>query len=92
MPCEYESPQESISRLVRQANDLTRWLCATCEMLATSVGLPSEPGLREWWLDHQEQDRQRHQREAEAEYRKAQRVAALAKLTSEELAALGIRP
>lgn len=91
MPCEYESPQESISRLVRQANDLTRWLCAACEVLVTTVGLPSEPGLAEWWLNHQEQDRLRAQRDADEELRKQERIGALAKLTTEERAALGIR-
>lgn len=93
MPCQYYGPGEYEEILAREVNNLTRWLCAALKNLEVSAApgasaLPNEPGLREWWNDHQRRDREREAQERIDTERARVREAALAKLSPEERDAL----
>lgn len=84
-------------RQQEKIDNLTRMLCSLCSTIGYHVGShPSEaivvgcnvlqiekiPGLRKWWTEHQEFDKQRLAKAKQS---------ALAKLTDDEKEALGVK-
>lgn len=97
MPCrDYEDDYGWEGRQLREQNDrLARIACAAMtELEANGIEdalLLKNAELREWWAAHKEADRKAHEA-AEAKRRKAElKRQALAKLSAEELEALGIK-
>jgi hypothetical protein len=86
MPCTYDvdpkEEQAAWDKLKRELDETTRMLCALCACYEGLSEMRDIPGLSEWWEEHKETDAKR---------RKRLRAGALAKLTEDELEALGIK-
>jgi hypothetical protein len=102
MPCQsYESSwarksdDYEIRQIKQEADRLARIACRALQTLEdygqADFLLLKDTEVREWWTAHKEADRKAHAA-AEAKRRREElRAAALAKLTEEERAALGIK-
>lgn len=72
---------------------ITRLACERCEEYETKGGIEAVPQwAQQWWLLHKMKDAEERDRERQERERLEERARALAKLTPEERAALGIRP
>lgn len=77
-------------------NRVTRMLCSSLHSLernhseALDFLLSNVEGLNSWWVQHQEQDRKRLEREKREMDRVLRKNAALSKLSSEDKKVLGL--
>jgi hypothetical protein len=102
MPCmSYESDwardsgYNEVKRIKKEADRLARIACQAMQALEdmghADFLLLKDTEVREWWVAHKEADRKAREA-AEAKLRREElRAAALAKLTPEERAALGVK-
>jgi hypothetical protein len=102
MPCQsYDtawaagSDDYEVRKLKKEADRLARIACRAMEAL-TQAGqadflLLKDDETREWWIKHQEDDRRAQEKEAARLRREQVKQDALAKLTTEEREALGIK-
>lgn len=94
MPCQDPTAgemarQELRDKVIRQ----TRMLCGLCmcaEQTMDGHAIDCVEGLREWWTEHQVQDRVRKVTEQAAREAREFRQKVLAKLSPEEILALGL--
>lgn len=102
MPCRSETPEETIymqrndiKKLREDHDKVTRMLCTLCSVLEeryrTVWNNVVSYELRDWWTAHQEVDKKRRAAEAFAKHQTDVKKRALAKLSDEELAALGLK-
>ena len=89
MPCSDASPRSdeysaAIGKMRNKLDKITRLLCEACYIIEHK-GIQPSLELRQWWADHQEEDRIRNEQEQDEKRRRAIKKAALAKLTGEEL-------
>lgn len=98
MPCRdfRDDDRVIIQENTKKIDKLTRFLCGVMTQLqdrGISINMSENDlkGLREWWEQHQEQDRKRLAAEEAARKRKELRKSGLSKLTKAEKSALGIR-
>lgn len=94
MPCHDPYADEQSRRETRKkVHNLTRMLCDLCMVMEQSFNgetIDCVEGLREWWNDHQVQDRVRAATEEAAREAREFRQKVLDKLTPEEILALGL--
>ena len=92
MPCQYETPGESLANMQRDLDQRTAWLCWACETVDDCSAMPVKypPDLEQWWHAHQEADRNRRTLEGIRAKAAERRKAVLAKLTDEEKDILGL--
>lgn len=97
MPCRsYEDDNNyEVTRLRAQVDRLARIACAAMDELEQNeivegVLLKNEE-VRSWWVDHKEADRKAQAARERAEQKRKLRQNALAKLSDEEIKALGIK-
>ena len=103
MPCmsyesnwAHDSNDRDVKRLKKEADKLARIACAAMEELikhgkADFLVLKNDE-LREWWEQHQIDDRKERERVAEVERRKRIKTEALNRLSEEEKEILGLSP
>jgi hypothetical protein len=102
MPCQsYEttwardSDDYEVRRVKREADRLARIACQAMQALEdmgkADFLLLKDSEVREWWAAHKEADRKAQAAAAEKLRREELKRAALAKLTPEERAALGVK-
>jgi len=90
MPCrDYDDDSQRIKDLYEKVGDLTRMLCATCQIVEES-GLRLPPSARKWWKAHKAADERAEQAHRAALAEHALRVAGYKKLTPAERNALGV--
>lgn len=92
----HDSNDADVRRLKKEADKLARIACAAMDELikhgkADFLVLKNDE-LREWWEQHQEDDRKERERRAEIERRKRIKEEALARLSDEEKELLGLAP
>jgi sugar-specific transcriptional regulator TrmB len=92
----HDSNDSDVRRLKKEADKLARIACAAMEELikhgkADFLVLKNDE-LREWWGQHQEDDRKERERQAEINRRKRIKEEALARLSDEEKELLGLAP
>lgn len=95
MPCRYYEPGEEAEILNRQykvkIDNLTRLLCEAMQIIeAHCEAARVKAELVDWWERHKELDRQRIYAESMVAQAKAEKEAALAKLTPHERKLLGL--
>lgn len=94
MPCYMTGSAVGDARLAasearQEAQEVTRHLCAVCELLEQSgVALPVS--VAPWWERHKQIDAKRKREAEEVRKRAKKRRSALGKLTPEERVALGL--
>jgi hypothetical protein len=102
MPCQsYDtawaagSDDYEVRKLKKEADRLARIACKAMEALTRADQadflLLKDDEVREWWIKHQEDDRRAQEKEAARLRREQVKQDALAKLTTEEREALGIK-
>lgn len=95
MPCtDWDAPARDRVEARELIDRLTRMLCTalgTCE--AKGIKSVFAPGseIALWWADHKKKDANRLAREAAERRKEEAKKAALAKLSTEEKAALGLK-
>lgn len=96
MPCMdngYESDNRNYHK--DKLDEVTRHLCRIMRLSdaghSMSIIVAGSRGLRDWWKQHQEEDRMRLEREEEEKTQKALKKRALEKLTPNERKALGLK-
>lgn len=76
----------------REVQTFTRILCEACKAIDAQGRMGAYSlELQLWWRDHQEQDARHEREQREAAAREEAKQRAMAKLTPEERAALGLR-
>ncbi len=92
MPC-YDS-RDNANLYAQEADSLRSMLCGICGRVPDALInqlINVDPSLRTWWQGHLRQDARKKQEEETNKVRKKIASEAIAKLTVEELEALGIR-
>jgi hypothetical protein len=91
MPCrDYDDDSQRIKDLYEKVGELTRMLCATCQIVEESgLVLPKES--RKWWTAHKAADEREKQYKRALMEERALKTAAYKKLTPAERKALGVR-
>lgn len=97
MPCYDPRPGDEREQLICKVNDLTAMLCGLAEAMQQAVGIDTAvrtikavPGLFTWYKKHAIDDQERKINEQLKLRREALKKQALAKLTEDERAALGL--
>lgn len=93
MPCIVDDHGQTERELRAELNHVTALLCGLCDVLDDSNGLkliPLVPGLVAWRTKHQQADRERLAREAQASAASERKAAARSKLSLDERLALGL--
>lgn len=104
MPCIDSYPSELDKANAKERRILRASLCAVLTVLRDTAQIDdvfskvdwddagvTERALRTWWEKHQQQDAARKAREREERKQRKLRAGALAKLSKEELKALGLK-
>ena len=84
MPCRYYTVSEEAEMADAERDRLTRLLCEACDKIFGGSTKKATSELKQWWLDHEEMDRERLHQERERAVRETARQAALNKLTPKE--------
>lgn len=90
MPCRYDESPGEIQARQHKLDVMARLACDHCKQLeATGLAVPE--WAEAWWAEHKVLDAAREAREAKERQRRELAVAAMARLSADELAALGVR-
>lgn len=90
MPCSDGAPsREQLERENRDHQTMTRLACDRCREIEARGGVVPE-WAREWWQEHKRRDAERLRRDAQGRREAEIRKNAIAKLTPEERAELGV--
>ena len=90
MPCrDYGPTPQEAERDLRFHQTMVRLACDRCRELEARGGTVPD-WAQEWWQGHRRRDDERQQREAQAQREAEIRKRAVAKLTPEERAELGV--
>lgn len=84
------SPEKKEKKLNKEIDELTQMLCLACRIIEREKPYEFTTNLQKWWNHHKKMDEDRIAKE-EAETRKKElKAKAIAKLSKDELEALGL--